>query len=391
MSFFILRTVDISDFGVFSISFGVFVTSIAIGRALVGQPVAVRLSDDKAPQRTERAASSWSFSLFLGTGLGLLSVIAGFIVSGDLRLSLISLGSALPFLLLQDARRYSYFALAKPERAFASDLIWAVGQIVAVASIFLWTEQAVWMFIAAWAGTGALAGLVPLVIERGFAQIRNARGWLQESRDLGFRFLLESVLQTGAVQVVLVAVAAIAGFDEVGSLSGARTLFGPMTILLLGAELFGISEGARLVSQSQALSSFIRSIAIALVAVPLASTAAIWWLPSDLIAVVVGDNWADVRPLVPLIGLLVAFQGLAWAYRIGLRSIADAASSLRAQVLTGPAILCGGIVGAAAEGALGAAIGLVIAHALSAVWFYRGFSASLQSTTGPLTADEVHA
>lgn len=378
MSFAVLRTASISDFGIFSIVYAVYVLSTAAGRALVGQPVAVLLSEgDPLDRRAQVGSACWSAAT-LGFVIGATVITGSLGVGAELRTPLLIVGLAMPLLLLQDARRFGHFALGEPQNALFSDLVWGVGQALALLTIVLTTDRSISFYVAGWAISGALASLLPVKLRRPTAGFATGISWLRATRRLGLRFLAEGALQAGAMQTVLLGTAAIAGLAEIGLLNGARTLFGPITVLLLGAEMFGVPEGVRLADSEHALARLVNRTALLLTFSPLILASLLWWIPEREMVRAIGSSWEDMRPVVPFVGLFVSMQGLGWAYRIGLRALADARSSLAAQMRSGPLIVVLGLCGAASSGSVGAAIGLAVAQFLSAIWFRGKFHTSLR-------------
>ena len=109
-------------------------------------------------------------------------------------------------------------------------------------------------------------------------------------------------------------------------------------------------------------------------------------LPLALVESLFEEEWDELARLIPPLTLAVAASGWVNGHRMGLRSLAAARHSLRAEAITGPAAIVGAAAGAAAGGALGAAVGLAVVDALSAVvwsvWFKSAADAGSQTGTG---------
>lgn len=376
VSFVVLRSASLEDFGVFSVSFAAFVLSIATVRSLVGQPAASLLPRHAEDERPALIGSAARFAILLGVTSGTVVAIIGAVAGGELRSALWVLALSLPFLLLQDSLRFVAFATAEPKSAFLMDCAWAIGQAVSIAAVLLWTDRSIWLFVGGWALSGAIVGLAGwylLVLRR--CRDRETFGWFARTRELGVRFLLEAGLQAGAMQAVLLATAAIAGVGELGRLNGARTIFGPMTVMVLGAELFGISEGASLVNRGafDRLGKLVSAIGVVLAVAPMLFLAVVLVLPVSFMEDLAGSSWVEIRGLFWAVAAVTAFQGIAWAYRIGLRARVDARTSLSAQVKSGPLIFVLGSAGAITAGALGSLMGVAVATAVSSVIFARAF------------------
>lgn len=393
MSFVVLRTASLDDFGVFSIAYAAFVLSIAASRALVGQPAASLLPRHEGPELSSLVRGSARFAVLLGASIAAVIVLIGAILGGDIRSSLWVLAASIPFLLLQDSLRFISFATSQPKNAFLMDLAWAIGQVLAIVAILSWTDKEVWLFVGGWAISGALVGVAAwwLMILRHHSGSLTP-GWFERTRELGLRFLLEGALQAGAMQAVLLATAVIAGVAELGRLNGARTIFGPMTVMMLGAELFGISEGASLVERRDfaGLQTLVSRMGIVLAAAPGLFLAVVWLLPTEFMEGVAGSNWGEIRGLFWVIALVTALQGIAWAFRIGLRARADARASLTSQIKAGPLILLFGVLGAALSGAMGTLVGVAAATGISSIVFARAFKISNGSDLESKEVQAIH-
>jgi hypothetical protein len=174
--------------------------------------------------------------------------------------------------------------------------------------------------------------------------------------------------------MTLMLVGLLAGLATLGTVNGARTLFGLMTVLFLGAEVFGITEGARIRQEDSGdFLGFIRSIAVVLSVLPAALAIILLVLPKSWGLQIVGDNWPAIRLAIVPMAVMVAGQGLVTAYRVGLRGMAAAKASLQAQTISAPLVLGAGTVGALGGSATTTVTGMAIGFALSALVFRAGF------------------
>lgn len=374
----VLRTMPLAEFGVFSLVFALYQLTLSAGRALVGQPLAIRFSASPAATRDPETKDALGAALIVGMAGVIPIAVAAALTSGPLSEGLIALAVSLPLLLVQDAWRFGFFAAGRPERAFAIDFIWGIGQVLSVAIILVGPGPSLFLYLLGWGLSGAISVVIAAIVTRTAFQPLRAVTWLKSNRDLGIRYVAESALLNGAEQAVRVLIGIVAGLEILGALTGTRTVFGLITVLILGAEVVGITEGARILERNPGQHRKFTSIfAAALTVAPLIVAAGLALVPDELGKAAIGDSWSEIQRLVWPVAILVAAQGFTTAYRTGLRSLADARSSLKAQILSAPVVLGLGVIGAYLGTALTAAIGLATGNIVSAALFRSFYMQSL--------------
>lgn len=380
----VLRTMPLPEFGVFSLVYALYQLALSAGRALVGQPLAIRFSAAPATTREAESKDALGAALVIGLVSAVPIAIAAQLTSGPLSGGLWAVAVSLPLLLVQDVWRFAFFAAGRPEQAFRIDLIWGIGQVVSVMLILLGPGPSLFLYLIGWGLSGAVSVLVFAMSSGTLFHPLRGFTWLKSNRDLGVRFVAESVLLNGAEQSVRVLIGVVAGLEVLGALNGTRTVYGLMTVLFLGAEAFGITEGTRILEQDPVRHrKFMSVLVVALTGAPLLIAAALLIVPTDLGTTAIGESWAQIRTLLWPVGILVAAQGFTSAYRIGLRSLADARASLKAQSLSAPVVLGLGLVGAYVGTAAAAAIGLAVGNMVSAALFRRYFFRSGRRGSDP--------
>lgn len=370
----VLRTMPLPEFGVFSLVYALYQLTLSAGRALVGQPLAIRFSASPAETRDPETKDALGAALVVGFAAAIPIAIAAQVTSGPLSRGLIAVAISLPLLLVQDAWRFGLFAAGHPQRAFVIDLIWGVGQVLSVVIILLGPGPSLFLYLLGWGLSGAISVAIPAIATRTALKPIRGIAWLRSNQDLGIRYVAESALLNGAEQAVRVLIGIVAGLEILGALNGTRTIFGLITVLILGAEVFGITEGTRILERNPGRHQrFTSGLAVVLTIAPLMVAAVLALVPQSLGVSAVGDSWTEIRRLVWPVGILVAAQGFTSAYRIGLRSLADARSSLKAQTFSAPIVLGLGVVGAYIGTAQAAAIGLAAGNIASAALFRQYF------------------
>ena len=169
-------------------------------------------------------------------------------MGGTLGSAFVALAVVAPGMLLQDSWRFAFFAAGQGHKAFVNDVVWAVTMIPL---LFLAAMHgAVWVFVLAWGGASLLAagcgwlqsGIVP--------HFTGVRDWLRQHKDLGSRYLVENVSNSGASQLRMYGLGAIAGLADVGAIRGAELLLGPFLALLMGLNLVAVPEAARVLRRA---------------------------------------------------------------------------------------------------------------------------------------------
>jgi O-antigen/teichoic acid export membrane protein len=95
-------------------------------------------------------------------------------------------------------------------------------------------------------------------------------------------------------------------------------------------------------------------------------------VPDHVGSALLGDVWPAAVVLLVPITLNVMFSSVSTSAAAGLRALGLSRRSLRAQLYAATAYAVGGLVGAAAAGALGSAWGLTIATSSSVlVWWWQ--------------------
>lgn len=377
----VARSLGVTAFGVFSLAWVTYGVVLNVSRGLGTDPLMVRYSGVPTDEWQVGVSRASGTAFAVGAAGGVVSVLFGLVMDGTVGEAFVALGIVLPALLLQDAWRFAFFAAGAGKRAFVNDLVWAVALVPA-----LWLATAdgtVVAFVLAWGLSGAVAaafgtlqaGMVP-----GFGQVRE---WLAAQRDLGSRYLVENVSNSGGAQLRMYGLGAIVGLAGVGTVRGAELLMGPFLAVLMGLSLVTVAEAARVLRRSPGR---LRRFCLALGAGQ-AGAALLWGLalllvPDGLGAAVLGDVWASASALIVPAALGVMGASVCSGAAAGLRALGAAGRSMSAQLVSSAAYVGLGLTGAVLGGALGSAWGVALATWTgAAVWWW------LLSTTD--TREEV--
>ncbi|MFF2073168.1 hypothetical protein ACFVXG_00240 [Kitasatospora sp. NPDC058162] len=368
---YVARELGVHAFGVFSLAWLTYGVVLNVSRGLATDPLMVRFSG--VPEATWRAAAARSSgtALAVGGALGAVCLLVGLGLGGDVGPAFASLGVALPALLLQDSRRFAFFAAGTGQKAFANDLVQGVALVPAmVVAARVGTVPA---FLLAWGAAAAAAAGYGFLQSGVRPRVTEARGWLREQRDLGSRYLVENVSLSGAGQLRAYGLGAIVGVGAVGAVRGAELLQGPFLALLMGLSLVTVAEAARVLREApQRLARFCFLLGGGQAGAALLWGSALLLMPDRAGQFVLGDVWHSASQLILPATLGVAGAGLGSGAAAGLRALAAARRSLRCQLFASACYLGGGLGGAAAAGTVGSAWGVAAATGCgAAVWWLQ--------------------
>jgi O-antigen/teichoic acid export membrane protein len=369
---YVARSLGAVAFGVFSLAWVTYGVILNVSRGLATDPLMVRFSAVSPDAWRTAVGKSSGTALAVGVVTGVLSVLVGLALGGSLGVAFIALGIVLPAVMLQDAWRFAFFAAGQGRRAFLNDSVQAVALIPAmlIAAHF----GSVFGFLLAWGLSAGVAAGFGCFQTGMMPRFTGVSGWLRQHRDLGVRYLVENVSNSGASQLRAYGLGAIAGLASVGVVRGAELTLGPFLALLMGLSLVTVAEGARVLRRSP---HRLRLFCILLGAAQ-ASAAALWGLtllfavPDSFGRFVLGALWNDSSRLILPVTLAVVGASFTSGASAGLRALGAARRSLRSQLIASAAYVTFGLTGAAMGGALGSAWGVALATLTgSGVWWLQ--------------------
>ncbi|MEU6819765.1 hypothetical protein ABZ921_03980 [Streptomyces atriruber] len=366
---YVARSLGVTAFGVFSLAWVTYGVVLNVSRGLATDPLMVRFSG--VPEKSWRAAAARASGTALGTGLalGAASVVIGLAVGGRVGSAFACLGVVLPGLLLQDAWRFAFFAAGNGRKAFVNDLVWGVALVPAL--LVAAHVGSVAAFVLAWGGSAAAAGAYGCFQSGIRPRLTGAREWLRAHRDLGTRYLVENVSNSGASQLRAYGLGVIVGVGAVGVIRGAELLLGPFMAVLMGLSLVTVAEAARVLRRApHRLGAFCLVLGGGQAAAALLWGGALLLVPDRAGELVLGDVWGAASELIVPVTLGVVGAGLGTGAAAGLRALGAARRSLRSQLIASACYVAGGLGGAAAGGTVGSAWGVAAATVCgSAVWW----------------------
>ncbi|MFD5015939.1 MULTISPECIES: MATE family efflux transporter [Streptomyces] len=368
---YVARSLGVTAFGVFSLAWVTYGVVLNVSRGLATDPLVVRFSGVSDTAWRGAVARSSGTALGVGTAIGAACVVAGLALGGQVGPAFACLGVMLPGLLLQDAWRYAFFAAGTGKKAFVNDVVWGVALVPAM--VLAARAGSVAAFVLAWGASATVAAGYGYVQSGILPRTAQARDWLREQRDLGYRYLVENVSLSGASQLRAYGLGAIVGVGAVGAVRGAELLLGPFLAVLMGLSLVTVAEAARVLRRApDRLGRFCLLLGGGQAVAALCWGGALLLMPDRLGELVLGDVWHSAAQLIVPVTLGVAGAGLGTGAAAGLRALAAARRSLRCQLFASACYVAGGLGGAALAGTVGSAWGVATATlAASAVWWLQ--------------------
>lgn len=374
-----LRTVGAAQFGAFSLAYVTYGFVLSASRGLVTGPLQVRFSGAGLPAWRRAVAECTGTAVVAGLVSGVGALTAALLLDGTARVAFIALGLMLPGLLLQDSWRYAFFALGRGGHAFLNDMIWALALVPALGLLRVTGHQQVFWFILAWGAAAAIAAAAGAWQAGVVPRPMRALEWVTAHRDLGFRYMVESMSINGASQLRTYAVGLIVGLTAIGYLQAANTVMGPFMVIYLGMTLVTVPEAVRAMRRSLAhLRLFCLLAGVALAVMCLAwGVMLLVVLPRGFGDWLLGPIWRPAYPLVLPLTLSIMGGCIDSGATSGLHALGAARRSLRAGLIAAAIYLVCTVVGTLADGVEGTVWGLALGTWIGALVWWGQLRAAL--------------
>lgn len=330
------HALTVAHFGLFGIAFLIFVLAQAITRALVCEPLLIH------PEESEtRSGDVIGTASVLGVAVGLMVAGSGLIARwwhADLGTALLVLAACMPLLVLHDLGRYLGFARHRPGDALALDVTWLLLLIASAGLVIASDNPSIVTFLMAWAGSGALAGLLTLWQHRG-RSLRPHLGWLRETWTLAWRYLVSNFFNQGSALAASLIVAGLANAVALGALRGAQLLTRPFMTFYIAATAAGVAELSRAVPRTSDYSRHVRRTTVLTTGVALVNMGLLLAVPDALGRIAIGDTWQAAKPLLLPAGVQIVFIGMLSGVRAGLLGMRAIRTVMWLDVTTNVSIL----------------------------------------------------
>ena len=325
----VARSTDAVSFGAFSVAMTTAVLLIQVGRALVAEPSLIILSgEDDEPKPFAQVALTLACGLSIAMSVVL--AVAGLLLPVRFRPLFLVLAVAMPALLSQNACRFLLLAQKRTQATLAVDTAWvAAWAVLLIRFHHLSTAE----HLAAWSTSSALGTILGLFLlrpSRDKAASQTRRRILRASKSL----LVELLAAVASGQILIFALASIAGISAVGGLRAAQSVYGPVSTLMnamMVVYMPVIAKQAPLSTRTAKRTATRLSIGcVALACMVLVGTRLI---PTRLGTVAFGDTWAHAAPLLLPLGLQRVAGGAWLGAYIYLRATGKVPLSVRATIV----------------------------------------------------------
>ncbi len=366
----VAHSFGLEEFGAFTLAWFTYGLMLNISRGLATDPLVVRFSG--APVASWRTAVSRTSATAIAVGFatGGVCLVVGLVVPGPVGGALVGLGLVLPLLMLQDSWRFAFFSAGEGHKACLNDLVWGLALVPALAVAV--QLQSLVGLVLAWGLAGGAAALFGFWQSRVVPSPAGISIWFRDQRDLGVRYTMENVTQSGGTQLRMYALGAIAGLADVAALRGAQLLLGPLLTVLMGIGTVAVPEAVRWLRRSR---HHLVRFCLALGSVE-ASAAMLWglllWvlLPMGVGSMVLGPVWEPASVLVLPLCISVVVSSFCTGATTGLRALGSARRSLRSQLIESTLFVLATVIGATVAGALGATWAGLGAAVISGVFWW---------------------
>jgi O-antigen/teichoic acid export membrane protein len=372
LSLFVARALGAERFGAFSLAYITYTVVLNASRGLATDPLLVRHSGADTPAWRKAVGASTATAGAVGLIGGIVCIVVGFALPGDLRGAFIALGFGLPGLMMQDSWRFAFFAVGRGRKALVNDLVWTI-LLLGTLVVLLWAHHdSVVGCILAFGVTATLTAGYGMV-QSGIRPTPYAvRGWVVEHRHLGTRYLVENVSISGARQIRAFALGAVAGLATVGDVRAAEILMGPFLVVLMGISQVAVPEASAVLARSpRRLPLFCFGLGTVQ-----AVAAAVWGglmvviLPLGLGSALLGPIWAPAHQLLVPVTIGICAACFSTGAAAGLRAMGAARRSLRAQLTVSVLYVIFGVGGAVVDDARGTCWGVATATIIGAAGWW---------------------
>ena len=373
----VARVSDVAGFGRFSLVYLIYGLALGSLRAGGGDVLLLRAHERQRPISHE-SRRLLGVALWTGAAIGL--VLGGVELAAGASVDSVgvALAAVLPVLLLQDALRYAFFALATPRRAAFSDLLWLAVQIVLTVLLFaLPIGPDPQIVVLAWGAGALVSAIAGCLAVRLTPIITGAASWMADDRARVGSFLGDFVMLSGSNYLAMYLVVAFATVRAVAAVRGSAFLFSPLDALFLGIRIFALPALARAAATGEAaIRRVAELVAVGSAAITAVAALILVSLPDDLGRAVMGATWTVAQPLIALSAVAAAARYVALPAQAGLRALNDPRRIVGLRLTVTVFVLLGAGVGTLAAGATGAVLGLAVAFSLDAIISWRVFGSS---------------
>lgn len=371
----VARALSADDFGAYAVAFTTFGFIVSANRGPSTDPLLVRHSGPCTTEWRRAVAACTGCALAIGIAAGILCVIVGAVLPGELRAGFIALGIGLPGILLQDSWRFAFFSSGQAHRAFGSDLLSGLLQTGGLLTLVAVHGLTVFSAILVFGLTTTVAAVASAAVGGIAPNLMLVRSWLVQTRSLGTRYLVENLSLGTFRQLRMATIGLIAGLTAVGAIRGAEILTGPLMMLNAGVSQVAVPEARQVLDRSpRRLARFCLALAV-----PQLAVTAIWGaiaftlVPHGLGHLLLGDSWKAASELLPPMMVVTVTTVLANGAIAGVRALGASRRSMATQLCNTTVMFALSTAGAfVTRDAVGSYWGFAVAGVLGmAFWWWQ--------------------
>ena len=361
-----VRSVDVREFGTFSLVYLLYVLMLPIARSTGTMPFTVRHARATGEALALPAARSLHYAFALGLVVTGACLVLAALTDGAQAASFAVLGVCFPLLLVQDAVRGVLFVRSEFLRATVNDAVWAVVMVAVLAPVLLLgSDPSVTVFVAAWAGSGAVAGVFGLVQLRTRLRLVRPTRWLRENDDLARPLFLNAVFTILPAQLTYLLMPLVSSVTELGEVRAAYVLFGVLNVVYTTVAMVSLPYASRIEpSRSRTLAIWLSG---SMAAAAVAWGVLVMSLPADVGRAIIGAAWDDTEAVRLVLAISLVAEGATVGSQTVLASLRMPDRMARVRYVTAPLTLVLGLTLAAWKGSLGVAAGFAIGYGATAV------------------------
>lgn len=385
LNILLARWLSLEEFGVFSVTFTIFLVLTGFHNALLLEPMSVIGPAQHSDKLYQYMAGQIRLHFVLTLPIGLLVAITGWLLlttqvgSAWLAKTLIGLGIAFPFLLLQWLVRRMFYIMERPSYAMFSSISYAIllltGLWLADKNGILSASLAFGLMGGASLGSGLLMGL-------------KMKEWLYSGSNLSLRiiynanwefgkWLVGAAILSGVVgRVQIFFVAGIINVEAAGALKVLQNYMLPMAQIVIAITSLALPNLAAEYGRGniRTLQKKGLFIGLALTCAAIVYGLGLFVFAAPLEQLLYNGQFSSFNHLIPVVGLIPILSALATRFSLSLRAINKPKYFLIASAVNATVSFISAIFFTKLWGLSGAVLSLVLpffTNVVISIVFYR--------------------
>ncbi|MGW5321824.1 hypothetical protein [Rhodococcus pyridinivorans] len=367
------RHASLLEFGTYGILFAVVTLCVTIWRAFFVMPYMMSYGQKKEARVITLELRSGMLAAVSCSvaALSAMGVVVSILFFASQSLLLVSLAVTLPCVLFQDAVRYVVLNEYGARRLAVVDFVWVFIQVALLVLLELISQPTLVAQMFIWGFSCFVSVLAcPGSVWRSWS-VQNARRFLREHRRSGSHLAVESFATSGGNSVAFFLLGAVGQNAVVGGMRATQVLLGPLGVvsqgllvsLTPGVLRIPANERCRIRNHALLISGLVGAFSAAYLILAL-------FIPHWAGKALFGDSWSLGRELLIPLGLSQILTGVALGAVVGFRAFGVTRDTMLLRLILfplTPTLTLGGLL---MSGALGAALGLLLASVISvfAIW-----------------------